>query len=197
MDRIELKDYLRETNLIHSRLIALGVLLVLMTLMLIGRIWYLQIYQYQRFEVLSKDNRVRLIPVPPVRGQIYDRKGQVLAENIPVYTLEVLPSEVPDMDVLLDEVAKIVHISPNAIDKFKTQVRVRPDFEAQILKVSLSEEELARFAVNQHRFFGAYVQARLQRHYPYGGEMVHVLGYVGRINQRESKSIDQGSLQRY
>lgn len=193
MEQLELKDYLRETNLIHSRLIALVVLLTLLTFALVGRIWYLQIYQNQRFEVLSKDNRVRLIPVPPVRGQIYDRNGEVLAENIPVFTLEILPSEVRDMDGLLNELAKIVQVSPNEIRKFKSQVRTRPSFEAQILKVSLSEEEVARFVVNKHRFIGAEVQARLQRHYPYAGELVHVLGYVGRINQEESESIDKAA----
>ncbi|MEM7357677.1 MAG: penicillin-binding protein 2 [Pseudomonadota bacterium] len=193
MENLELKDYLRETNLIHARLIALVVLLVAMALLLLGRVWYLQIYQNQRFEVLSKDNRVRLIPIPPVRGQIYDRNGKVLAENIPVFTLEILPSEVRDMDALLDDVARIVQVSPGEISKFKSLVRSRPNFEAQILKVSLTEEEVARFVVNQHRFFGAYVQARLQRHYPYGGEMVHVLGYVGRINRRESESIDKAA----
>ncbi|MFT7527560.1 MAG: penicillin-binding protein 2, partial [Arenicella sp.] len=126
MEHLELKDYLRETNLIYSRLIALVVLLGLLTLALVGRIWYLQIYQYQRFAVLSKDNRVRLIPVPPVRGQIYDRNGKVLAENIPVFTLEILPTEVRDMDSLLDDIARIVQVSPNEISKFKSQVRVRP-----------------------------------------------------------------------
>lgn len=190
MEQLELKDYLRETSLIHARLIALVILLGLLTLVLIGRIWYLQVYQHQRFDVLSKDNRVRLIPEPPVRGQIYDRKGKVLAENIPVFTLEILPLEVPDMDQLLDDLTKIIQVSPSEIDKFKTQTRVRPDFESQILKVSLTEEEVARFVVNQHRFIGAHVEARLQRHYPYGGELVHVLGYVGRINRQEADSID-------
>ncbi|MFT5571221.1 MAG: penicillin-binding protein 2 [Cryomorphaceae bacterium] len=191
MEQLELKDYLRETNLIHSRLIALVVLLCLLTLILVGRIWYLQISSFQRFEVLSKDNRVRLVPVPPVRGQIYDRNGKVLAENIPVFTLELLPDEVDDMDALLDEVAMIIQISPSEIRKFEAQVRVRPDFEAQVLKLSLTEQEVARFVVNQHRFKGAQVQARLQRHYPYAGELVHVLGYVGRINQRDLDRIDR------
>ena len=190
MEKIELKDYLRETNLILSRLFALVVLLALLSLILIGRVWYLQIYQYQRFEVLSKDNRVRLVPVPPVRGQIYDRNNKVLAENVPIFTLEVLPSKVKNMDVLLDEVAKIVQLSPNTIKRFKSRVQSRPKFESQILKLSLSEAEVARFVVNQRRFVGAEVQPRLQRYYPYGGEMVHVLGYVGRINQRETDRID-------
>ena len=102
-EQIELKDYLRETNLIHARLIMLGVILAFLTFTLIGRVWYLQVYQNERFEVLSKDNRVRLVPVPPVRGQIFDRNGKVLAENIPVFTLEIRPIEVDDMDALLDE----------------------------------------------------------------------------------------------
>jgi len=106
MERVELKDYLRETNLIHTRLVALVVFLGVLTFVLLVRTWYLQVYSFQRFEVLSKDNRVRLVPVPPVRGQIYDRNGKVLAENIPVFTLEILPSEVNDMDSLLNELAK-------------------------------------------------------------------------------------------
>lgn len=91
MEQLELKDYLRETGLIQSRLIILGVILIVLTLVLVGRIWYLQIYSFKRFEVLSKDNRVRIVAVPPVRGQIFDRKGRVVAENIPVFTLEVIP----------------------------------------------------------------------------------------------------------
>lgn len=193
MEQVELKDYLRETNLIHARLIALGILLVVLTLILVVRVWYLQIYQHQRFDVLSKDNRVRLLPVPPVRGQIYDRNGKVLAENIPVFTLEVLPSDVRNMDALLHELAKIIELSPNEIKKFKSQIRARPDFESQTLKVNLSEQEVARFLVNRHRFDGAEVQPRLQRYYPYGGELVHVLGYVGRINRAEADSIDKAA----
>ena len=193
MEHLELKDYLRETNLIHARLVALIMLLGLLTLLLVSRIWYLQVYEHQRFSVLSKDNRVRLIPVPPVRGQIYDRNGKVLAENTPVFTIEILPSEVEDMDLLLDGIAKIIQISPHEINKFKTQVEVRPDFESQILKLNLSAEEVARFVVNQHRFIGAQYRARLQRYYPYGGELVHVLGYVGRINQKELNQIDRNA----
>ncbi len=189
-DRIELKDYLRETNLIHSRLIALVVLLCVLTFILVARVWYLQIYNNERFEVLSKDNRVRLVPMPPVRGQIFDRNGKVLAENIPVFTLEILPKDVENMDALLDEVTRIIEVSPNDVKKFKALVKSHRGFEAQVLKVNLSEEEVARFSVNQHRFRGAQVQARLQRNYPYGGEMAHVLGYVGRINQRDKESID-------
>ena len=194
-EQIELKDYLRETNLIHARLIALGVILAALTFILIARVWYLQVYQNERFEVLSKDNRVRLVPVPPVRGQIFDRTGKVLAENIPVITLKIRPSEVKDMDHLLDEVSRIIEVSPNEILKFKGLVAAGPSFKPQVLKVNLSEQEAARFAVNQHRLPGVAVEARLQRNYPYAGELVHVLGYVGRINQQDLETIDQKAYQ--
>jgi len=190
MEQLELKDYLRETSLIHSRLVTLGVILALLTLILMVRIWYLQIYSFQRFEVLSKDNRVRIVAVPPVRGQIFDRKGRVVAENIPVFTLEIIPDGVVDLEALLDELSKIIQISPNQIRKFKGLVRARPDFESQVLKLNLSKDEVARFFVNQYRFQGAQVHARSQRNYPYAGELVHVLGYVGRINQRDLERID-------
>lgn len=190
-ENIELKDYLRETNLIHARLVVLIILLGVLSLILVTRIWYLQVYSHQRFEVLSKDNRVRLEPVAPVRGQIFDRNGKVLAENIPVFTLEIVPENVKNMTSLLDGIAQLIELTPNDIRKFRSLVRARPDFEAQVLKVNLSEEEVARFLVNKHRFPGAEVQPRLQRNYPYGGELVHVLGYVGRINQRDRERIDQ------
>lgn len=195
MQNIEIKDYLRETNLVNARLVALSLLMILLTLILLGRVWYLQIHKFQRFEVLSTDNRVRLVPVPPVRGQIYDRNGKVLAENLPIYTLEVTPDNVRHMDTLLDEVAKIIHVTPHELKKFKSAVSHRPGFEAQTLKINLTEQEVARFVVNQYRFDGAQVEARLQRHYPYGGELVHVLGYVGRINQKELNEIDKQAYQ--
>ncbi len=190
MEQLELKDYLQESKLIQARLVILGVVLVVLVLLLIARVGYLQLYQHDRFEVLSKDNRVRLVAVPPIRGQIYDRKGRVLAENVPVFTLEIYPDQVDDMDRLLDEVARIVLLSPIQLERFRTNLTARPSFEAHTLKLNLSEDEVARFMVNQHRFVGAQVQARLQRFYPYGGELVHVLGYVGRINQGEKDRID-------
>ena len=90
MEQLELKDYLHETKLIQGRLFALGIILILLVLTLMTRVWYLQIYQHEKFDVLSKDNRVRLVAVPPIRGQIYDRKGRVLAENLPIFTLEIV-----------------------------------------------------------------------------------------------------------
>ena len=190
MSEIELKDYIIETNLVQARLLSLGVVMMILVVLLGARAWYLQIYQHDQFDVLSSDNRVRVVAVPPVRGQIYDRKGRILAENKPVFTLEVIPDQVRNLSQLLDQLAKVVLLSPQQIEQFRATVRARRGFESLVLRVGLSDEEVARFLVNQHRLAGAQVHARLQRAYPYAGEMAHVLGYVGRINQREKNRLD-------
>ena len=195
MEGFALKDYLRETGVVRPRLVLAGVAVVLMVAILFARVWYLQVFQYDRFTTLSQDNRIRLIPIPPVRGQIYDRKGRVLAENQPVYALEVLPTEVGDMDVLLDRLARLIELSGDDIEKFRSTLRSRPDFEVQTLKLNLSDHEVARFTVNQHLFKGVQLEARLQRFYPYGAELVHVLGYVGRISERDLERIDEDRYQ--
>ena len=190
-DQLQIKDYLLETNLIHSRLLVVFGVLFLLTLILAVRVWYLQIHDFERFNTLSQDNRIRLIPSSPVRGRIFDRNGKILAENLPVYTLEVLPADVPDMEALISDLSEFVELSDYELKRFRGLVKYRPDFEVQTLKLNLSEEEVARFVVNQHRYQGAQIQARLQRHYPYADELAHVIGYVGRINQKELTTIDQ------
>ena len=117
----------------------------------------------------------------------------MLADNIPVYTLEITPSEVRNMQRTLDRIAQIVPITPWELKRFKESVKARPDFESLTLKLGLTDEQVARFAVNQQNFQGVSVKAVLQRHYPYGGELAHVLGYVGRISQRDLERIDKSA----
>ena len=190
---LKLKDYLRETSLIQSRLIAASVIMGLLVLALFLRLYFLQVTEHQRFATLSQENRIRLVPIPPVRGQIYDRKGTILAENLPVYTLEVTPDRVADMDALLDRVGRLVELTEDDLERFADMLRSRPSFETQTLKAGLSDAEVARFTVNQHRFEGIDLRARLQRYYPLGTEMVHVLGYVGRISEDDLKTIDRAA----
>ncbi|HSH41908.1 MAG TPA: penicillin-binding protein 2, partial [Arenicellales bacterium] len=136
---------------------------------------------------------IRLMPLPPVRGQIYDRHGTPLAQNLPVYAIEVYPERVDDMDALLDRVSRLVSISPEELERFREDLRSRPGFEAQVLKSGLSDEEVARFSASQHLIEGAELTARLQRYYPLGGEMVHVVGYVGRISEDDLSRIDRAA----
>ncbi|MGH1540915.1 MAG: penicillin-binding protein 2 [Arenicella sp.] len=175
----------------QNRLVVAVLLVLLLFSILFVRVWYLQIYKFQRFETLSKHNRVSLIPVPPVRGQIFDRNGKVLAENISVYSLEVVPSKVDDMTTVLDKLSQIIPITPWELKRFNESIRAKPSFESQILKLNLTDEQVAAFSVNRQRFPGVFVKGVLQRHYPYAGELAHVLGYVGRISQKDLERIDK------
>lgn len=193
MVTIRIKDYVRETNLIQSRLVISSIIVVVLCLVLIGRLYYLQIEQHSHYSTLSQENRISFVPIPPARGQIYDRKDRVIAENLPTYTLEVVPDNVPDMQAALDHIARLIELSDVDLKRFNTALRSRPGFEIRTLKAGLSDEEVARFAVNQHRINGFQINARLQRHYPFGPEMVHVVGYVGRISEADLERIDRNA----
>ena len=182
---------MRETTLVQQRLSIAAIVVLLMFVGLFARSWYLQIQQFQRFSTLSDDNRIRLQPVVPGRGEIFDRRGRLLAENVPVYSVEVVPSQVDDMDELLNQIARLIHLEQDQIEAFQKLVRSRPSFEPQTLKLSLGEDEVARYAVHQHRFDGARLKVQVVRHYPYKGELAHVLGYVGRISQDDMTVIDR------
>ena len=173
---------------IISALLVLGVLLVF-----VFRMAYLQILSYEHFATLSKDNRVRLIAVPPPRGLIYDRHGILLAENLPSYRLEIVPSQVSDMDELLGRLSSLIEFDETDVKRFSTEMSRKQSFQNIPLQFNLSDEEVARFAVNRHDFPGVDVNARLGRYYPLGGIGVHALGYVGRINERELRLLDDNN----
>ena len=193
MTKIRIKDYLRETSLIQSRLVASSIIVVVLFGLLVFRLYYLQVHQHWHYSTLSQENRLRFLPVPPARGHIYDRNGVILAENLPTYTLDVIPDSVSDMDDAIDRVARLVELSASDLERFNDTLRTRPGFEIRTLKSGLTDEEIARFAVNQHSFNGFRLNARLQRHYPKGAELVHVVGYVGRISEQDLERIDRNA----
>lgn len=190
---MELKDFRIETSLIRRRLVVAGVVGVLLLGALIARLSWVQIGQHEHFATLSQDNRIRVVPVPPVRGQIFDRNGTLLAGNEPVFTLDVVPDRVKDMEGLITEVGKLVRLGDRDLAVFRETLKNRPGFESRSLKTNLNEEEVARFAVNQHRFQGIGIGARLQRRYPFGADLVHVLGYVGRISETDLAKVDKAT----
>ena len=193
MSELRLQDYLSDTKVVQSRLIIAAVVVVLLAALLLWRLFELQINENQRFNTLSRENRIRLVPLPPVRGQIYDRNGIPLAENLPVYAIEVHPDQVHDMDTTLNRVSELVPLSQDELDRFRETLKTRPGFEARVLKSGLTDEEAARIAANQHLIDGVELTARLQRYYPLGPEMVDVLGYVGRISENDLKHIDRAA----
>lgn len=193
MLNIPLKDYFRETGLFNSRLTIAAAVVLLLTLALLARLVYLQVISHRHYVTLSQANRIKPIPIQPVRGLILDRNGIILAQNFPVYTLEIVPEQVDDMDKLLEELGKIVRLTDGDLRNFRKQLRQRPRFESLPLRTHLTEKESARVAIKRPFLNGVELYARLQRHYPLGPLGVHAVGYVGRISEQDQERIDKSA----
>ena len=174
-----------------ARAVWASVIVGCLVLILIGRLVHLQIFEHQHFTTLSENNRVKLVPIPPRRGLIFDRHGEILAQNLPTYSLEVVTEAVEDIDTLIEELRAIVEISSAEEEAFRAAVTRRRQFENIPLRTRLEDREVAMFSVNRYRFPGVDIQARLTRDYPFGTLGVHVIGYIGRISERELDRIDQ------
>ncbi len=191
--RVTIKNHLQEIQLITRRTIIALIIMIILTVLLIVRLGYLQLAKQSMYATLSKKNWLDLVPAEPTRGLIYDRNGILLAENIPVFSLDVIPEKISNLPKALSEVAKIIPFSDNDIAQFQKQLKQRRRFDEIMLKLRLSEAEVAKFAENQYHFPGMLIKARLIRHYPLGPSFSHVLGYVGRINMEELNDIDSGN----
>ncbi|MEM6998321.1 MAG: penicillin-binding protein 2 [Pseudomonadota bacterium] len=187
---ITLKDSEEESGLVAKRVYISGFIILLLIIILILRIFYLTVLQHDHFTTLSKSNRVKITPIPPIRGLIYSRDGVILAENKPTFSLEVIPEQIKDVDNLILELKKIITIEAKDIDRFKKALKKKRRFENVALRFNLNEEEVALFAVNRHRFPGVDVVAGLNRYYPLGEELVHTIGYVARIDEDDMKQLD-------
>ncbi|AKH21338.1 penicillin-binding protein 2 [Sedimenticola thiotaurini] len=193
MYQTTLKDYLRESRLFRARAISASLIILLLLLLLLLRLAQLQIIDHTHFTTLSRDNRVKVEPLPPTRGLIYDRNGVILAQNIPTHSLEIIPERVKDLEWTLRELGKIITISDNDRKRFKRLKSHQRRFESIPIRVQLTDEEVARFAVNRHLFPGVDIRAKLLRQYPLKDVTAHILGYVGRINKKELQTIDNSS----
>ena len=165
-------------------------LIVLGLLALLARFGYLQVVRHDEFATRAQNNRVKPVAIPPARGLIYDRNGVLLADNVPAFRLEVVPEQVRDMPALLAELSMVVPLGKDELDTFRKQLRQSARFESVPLKVSLTEDEIARFAVNRWRFPGVDVVPHLIRHYPLGAQFAHIVGYVGRIDVDDVDRLD-------
>ncbi|GAA5000595.1 penicillin-binding protein 2 [Lysobacter lycopersici] len=187
--RRQLKNPSAETALFRMRA-AVGFFAVLLALGgLAGWYFRLQVLQHDDYATRSEANRVRLRPVVPARGLILDRKGRVLAENVPAWRLDVVPDQAGDIAKLVPELAKIIAISPDDIEKFDDARHGARGFKPITLKARLDDDEVARFAVDRWRFPGVEVVPYLTRRYPYGDLFAHVIGYVGRVDEGDLKQL--------
>ncbi|MFK4750909.1 penicillin-binding protein 2 [Oceanobacter antarcticus] len=188
------RDKSAEVKLFRSRAMILGLIIFALLGVLVWRMAYLQITLYEKYQNLSENNRIKIQPLPPKRGLIYDRNGELLAENVPSYSLTLVPERVRDMDATLSFINDMIGISERdreQLDK-RLELRRRP-YEPVVLRHQLTEVEIAKVMVNRVYLPGVDVEAQLVRHYPQGETFAHVLGYVGRINQREQNQLDTDS----
>ena len=192
------KDHQREARMFKIRL---GVMVVIMALLfgvLIYRYYNLQIVNHLEYATQSEHNRVHVEPIAPTRGIIYDRNGEVLADNRPSFTLSLVVSKSMDLDATLNVLRTLVDISPADLDKFyKLKKQKIHPLDPIPLRYRLTEEEIARLAVNEFRLEGVQVDAELVRYYPHGDLFAHTIGYVSRINETEQQKFSEDQLRRY
>lgn len=187
--RITMHDHVAEASLFKRRSLFTFVCVVILLGILLSNLYHLQILSYTDYETRSNDNRIRVIPVAPSRGLIYDRHGNILAENQPFFALELIPEKVNNIPQTLAQLSKIISISADEQDDFIKSLKYHRRFKPLTLKSHITEEQVAVFSVNQHTFPGISVVAGLKRHYPHNGLMTHALGYVGRINNKNKQAL--------
>ena len=191
MRAVRIKDHWGEQRLFTGRTVFAGIASALLLLIVIGRLFVLQVVRHEYYADLSQGNRVRLEPLPPDRGLIYDSNGTVIAENTPAYQLEITPEQVVDVPDTLQRLAAIELIDAEQVPTLTRLVRSGRKFEAIPLRLSLSDADMASFSVHQHEFPGVEIQTRLARWYQFGHEAVHALGYVAAISEDDLQHIDR------
>lgn len=188
--RAHIKDEWREFRLFQNRAVLGGIGVILLTALLLLRLYWLQVERFGHYATLSEDNRVRIQTLAPNRGLIYDRNGILIAENVPNYQLELIPEQVSDMNDTLARLGDVIGLRKEDIERFERLRRTKRRFEPVPLRYNLNDEEVAAFAVHRQEFPGVDIQARLTRRYPLGPIMAHVVGYIGGVTERELQSRD-------
>ena len=191
---VEMRNAQLELQQFRGRLAIAAGLVLFMFLLLACRFFYLQVVKHSELHTLAEANRISIVPVVPNRGIIVDRNGVMLAHNYSAYTLEIQPARVASLEALIDELDTVVEIAPRDRRRFRRLMEESKSIGSLPIRTRLSDEEIARFAVNRYRFPGVEINARLFRQYPQGELFSHVVGHIGRINQREVEQLEADGL---
>jgi len=198
VSRLRLVNPELEFQRYRHRLELAGIIAAGLFLVLFGRFAWLQLIEYDRYHALAENNRIALVPAVPARGAILDRRGQVLASNYSAYTLEITPSKTGGLEDTLARLGEVLQIEAGDLKRFRKLLAESRNFESIPIRMRLSEEEIARFAVQRYRFPGVEVRARMFRQYPLGEAFSHVVGYMGRINDQDLTDLEvAGRLANY
>jgi penicillin-binding protein 2 len=187
---LRIKDHWREQQLFTGRLLVAVVILLGLTGLVVARLVHLQVGQYDYYSAQSSGNRIRVQPIPPIRGLILDRHGTVLAENTPSYQLEMTREQVTDMADTLHRLVASGILDEGDLPELRELIASRRPFDTVVVAERLTEENLAAFAVQRPYLPGLEIRARLGRNYPFGTAAAHVLGYVGGISADDKKDLD-------
>jgi penicillin-binding protein 2 len=190
VSRKHLKNYQQERRQFEHRVIKAAILVLILVIILIIRLFNLQIIQYKIYNNLAEHNQLKFLPIEPNRGLIYDRNGVLLAENIPLFTLNIIPELTKNADNTINELKTIIAITPKEIDQFRKSAKKQRNLEYIPLKNNLSQKEVATFYLNKYKFPNVTIETKMIRYYPLGKITASVLGYVGRINQQDLKQIE-------
>ncbi len=183
----ELRNVESDLALFRTRVLVIGLAVLIAFGLIAARLTWLQVVRHDELLAQAESNRTAILPVVPNRGQILDRTGRVLATNYSAYTLEITPSKVSNLEGTIAELGRIITIEPRDVRRFKRLREESLSFDSLPIRTRLTDEEVARFAAQRYRFPGVEVKARLLRQYPNGEAASHVVGYIGRINQREKE----------
>ena len=191
MSFAELRNTERELRAFQVRLGVAGLAVLVAFALLLARFVWLQMLQHDAYSARAEENRIAIVPLPPNRGLILDRNGEVLASNYLAYTLEIFPAQVRDLEATIAQLAQYVDIQPRDRARFRKLLQETKNAESLPIRTRLSDEEVARIAANRWRFEGVDIRARLFRQYPHGEIASHVIGYIGRITTSDQEQMAQ------
>ncbi len=196
--RTSFRDHTAESVLfIRRALVAFGIIIILTAILMVN-LYNLQIVRHEDYQTRSNDNRIKLVPIPPSRGIIYDRNGVPLALNRTIYQLEVIPEKISNLQETFDKLRDVIELTDEDIANFQKERKRSRRFTSIPIKTPLNEVQVARFAVNQYNFPGFEVKGYQRRFYPYGSALTHVIGYVAKINDKDVERLDkEGKLANY
>ncbi|PHM70694.1 peptidoglycan DD-transpeptidase MrdA [Xenorhabdus kozodoii] len=192
--RTPFRDHSAELALFIRRAFVAFIGIIILTGILIANLYHLQITRHEDYQTRSNGNRIKLVPIAPSRGIIYDRNGTPLATNRTIYQLEIVPQKVADLDKTLNELRSVVGLTDEDIENFKKERQRARRFAPIALKTSLNPVQVARFSVNQYRFTGLEIKGYQRRYYPYGSALTHVIGYVAKINDKDVERLEKEGI---
>lgn len=189
--RVIIRNHTAEANLFTRRTFIAFIGVFILVLILFSNVYFLQVSSFEQYQTRSNANRIKLLPVAPNRGLIFDRNGVLLADNKPVYSLSVIPEDVDKLTESIENVSDLLGISKERQAKFFKSVKRKRRFKQIELQPRLSPKQVALFSVNQHKYAGIFVDARLKRFYPFGDLTTHNIGYVARINRKDAQKLER------